>query len=80
MKLRHYEPDFKKKVAVFAQRKGNQAAKKRFGVSDSNIRRWKKIQNDNLDKAVVKNTIRSKNPKRKSGIQEEIQNKLGMVK
>lgn len=40
-----YEPDFKKAVVLFAEQKGTSEAKKRYGISESNIRRWRKIEN-----------------------------------
>lgn len=75
VRVRHYEPDFKRKVALFAQRKGNQAAKKRFGISESNIRRWRKIQKESVaEKVALKSTVGNKNSKRKN---EDIPNKIG---
>lgn len=81
LKTRHYELDFKKKVALFAERKGNQEAKKRFGVSESNIRRWKKIHKDHVsDKSTLRNTVNNKNSKRKAPAIEDVPNQIGMVK
>lgn len=81
LKTRHYEPDFKKKVAMFAEHKGNQEAKRRFGVSESNIRRWKKIFKEHVgEKVAVQNTVSNKNSKRKVTAIEDVPNKLGMEK
>lgn len=76
---RKYEPEFKRKVAIFAERRGNQEAKRRFGVSESNIRRWKKIHRDHLaEKGNLKNVVGNKNLRPKNKKAEEIPNIIGM--
>lgn len=81
LKVRQYDPDFKKKVAIFAERRGNQEAKRRFGVNESNIRRWKKIYKENVaEKTVVPNTVGSKNSKRKAAVNEDVPSIIGMEK
>lgn len=78
-RARHYEPEFKKKVVSFAERRGNQEAQRRFGVSESNIRRWRKIQRDLvLEKAVGRNVVGNKQPRRKRAVAKDIPNKIGM--
>lgn len=77
-KARHYEPEFKKKVVSFAERRGNQEAQRRFGVSESNIRRWRKIQRDlALEKAAGRKAVANK-PRRKRAVAKDIPNKIGM--
>lgn len=82
IKSRQYDPDFKKKVATFAERKGNQEAKRRFGVSESNIRRWKKIQREHVAEkvAVLRNSVGNKNSKRKTTLIEDVPSQIGMKK
>lgn len=78
-KPKHYDPEFKKKVVSFAERRGNQEAKRRFGVNESNIRRWRKIQRDlALEKAAGRNVVATKKPRRKQVVVEDIPNKIGM--
>lgn len=81
IKSRQYDSDFKKKVAIFAERKGNQEAKRRFGVSESNIRRWKKIQREHVAEkvAVLRNSVGNKNSKRKSAVIEDVPSQIGRI-
>lgn len=46
-----YEPDFKKAVVLYAEQKSTSEAKRRYGISESNIRRWRRLKNDILEKA-----------------------------
>lgn len=78
-KVRHYEPEFKKKVVSFAERRGNQEAHRRFGVNESNIRRWRKIHRElALEKATGRNAVGNKKPRKKRTVAKDIPNKLGM--
>lgn len=80
LKSRIFDPEFKKKVALFAENKGNQEAKRRFGVSESNIRRWKKIQKEHVfEKAAVRNAGIKKNSKKRNSIVEDVPNRIGMI-
>lgn len=79
LKSRHYDIDFKKKVALFAERRGNQEAKRRFGVNDSNIRRWRKIYRDNVgEKVGVRQAVVNRNTKKKTVVAQGVPNKIGM--
>lgn len=80
-KCRNYDPEFKKKVALFAENKGNQEAKRRFGISESNIRRWKKLQKEHvIEKVAFRKASIKKKSKRRNAIVEDIPNKIGMIK
>lgn len=79
LKSRHYDPDFKKKVALFAENKGNQEAKRRFGVSESNIRRWKKIQKEHVIEKVATRKVVNKNSRRRNAVVQDVPNRIGMV-
>lgn len=46
-----YEPDFKKAVVLYAEQKSTSEAKRRYGISESNIRRWRRLKDDILEKA-----------------------------
>lgn len=79
LKSRQYDIDFKKKVALFAERRGNQEAKRRFGVNESNIRRWRKIYRDHVvEKVAVRQAVANRNTKRKTGVKQDVPNKIGM--
>ncbi|KAJ8984152.1 hypothetical protein NQ317_017803 [Molorchus minor] len=47
----YYEPDFKKAVVLYAEQKSTSEAKRRYGISESNIRRWRRLKNDIIEKA-----------------------------
>ncbi|KAJ8956243.1 hypothetical protein NQ318_014975 [Aromia moschata] len=47
----YYEPDFKKAVVLYAEQKSTSEAKRRYGISESNIRRWRRLKNDIMEKA-----------------------------
>lgn len=80
IKSKNYDPEFKKKVALFAENKGNQEAKRRFGVSESNIRRWKKIHKENvIEKVAVLNASIKIKSNRRHAIVEDIPNMIGMI-
>ncbi|XP_019875972.2 uncharacterized protein LOC109603910 isoform X1 [Aethina tumida] len=53
-----YAPDFKKSVILFAEKKGNREARRRYGVCESNIRRWRRLKPEIIEKAAM--------PKRRS--------------
>ncbi|KAJ8953714.1 hypothetical protein NQ314_007324 [Rhamnusium bicolor] len=53
-----YEPDFKKAVVLYAEQKSTSEAKRRYGISESNIRRWRRLKNDILEKASQPKTTR----------------------
>lgn len=42
----NYDLDFKKKVIIAAEKSSNREAEKLFGVSESNIRRWRKLKGE----------------------------------
>lgn len=42
----NYDLDFKKKVILAAEKTSNREAEKIFGVSESNIRRWRKLKGE----------------------------------
>lgn len=42
IKTQHYDRTFKQRVVLFSEIYGNREAEKKFEVSESNIRRWKK--------------------------------------
>ncbi|XP_060534257.1 uncharacterized protein LOC132706761 isoform X2 [Cylas formicarius] len=46
-----YEPSFKKAVILYAEQKSTSEAKKRYGISESNIRRWRRLKAQILEKA-----------------------------
>lgn len=53
----NYDQEFKKKVIIAAEKSSNREAEKMFGISESNIRRWRKMKGEifgfgpsNLDK------------------------------
>ncbi|KAG5878379.1 hypothetical protein JTB14_020615 [Gonioctena quinquepunctata] len=39
-----YDPEFKKVVVLYAEQKTNKEARRKYGVSESNIRRWRRIK------------------------------------
>jgi hypothetical protein len=41
-----YDLDLKKSVVIFAEENGNKEAQARYGISEANIRRWRRLKND----------------------------------
>lgn len=41
-----YDEEFKKKVIITAEKTSNREAEKIFGISESNIRRWRKLKGE----------------------------------
>lgn len=46
-----YEPSFKRSVILYAEQKSNQEARRRYGISEETIKRWRKLRNDIMEKA-----------------------------
>lgn len=42
----NYDQEFKKRVILTAEQTSNRVAEKQFGVSESNIRRWRKLRDE----------------------------------
>lgn len=42
----NYNVEFKKKVILTAEKTSNREAEKLFGISESNIRRWRKLKGE----------------------------------
>lgn len=42
----NYDQEFKKKVIITAEKTSNREAEKLFGISESNIRRWRKLKGE----------------------------------
>lgn len=42
----NYDQEFKKKVIITAEKTSNREAEKIFGISESNIRRWRKLKGE----------------------------------
>lgn len=70
-----YDPAFKKAVILYAEKKSNSEAQRRFGIHESSIRRWRKIKADILEKA-KKPSKRSKALKPAVG-SKAVSNKIG---
>lgn len=41
-----YDLETKKSVVTFAEQNGNKEAQARYGISEANIRRWRRLKND----------------------------------
>lgn len=46
VKTTHYDREFKQRVVLFAERYSNREAEKKYGISESNVRRWRKLRNE----------------------------------
>lgn len=46
-----YEPAFKRVVILYAEKKGNQEAHKRYGITEETIRRWRRLRDEIMEQA-----------------------------
>lgn len=42
----HYNRTFKQAVVLYAERESNREAEKKYGISETNIRRWRKLKTE----------------------------------
>ena len=55
-----YPHEFKRRVVLYAEKFSNREAERKFGISESNIRRWKKLRPILFSKAFVSDNGRRK--------------------
>lgn len=46
-----YDLELKKSVVIFAEENGNKEAQARYGISEANIRRWRRLKDDIFDRS-----------------------------
>src|SRR5699024_7805013 len=46
-----YDLDLKKSVVIYAEENGNKEAQARYGISEANIRRWRRLKEDIFGKS-----------------------------
>lgn len=70
VKTTHYDREFKQRVIVYAEKTSNREAEKRYGISESNVRRWRKLKEE-----IFAPPVRKGRNKRKHAMKR---NKMGL--
>lgn len=71
-----YDLELKKSVVIYAEQNGNKEAEARYGISDANIRRWRRLKGEIFSKTKNYERINTGRPDavKKQKIKKEKQN------
>lgn len=68
VKTTHYDREFKQTVVLFAESTSNREAEKKYGISESNVRRWRKLKDEIFNAPPRKNRNKRRYVMKKSKI------------